>query len=167
MGYPCFNPVRRDYCFSTQQSVRTKNPIERFQSRSSGLLFFYDGIVTGKMTRLRPVGFNPVRRDYCFSTLSSIRGFRRRLSVPVSIPFVGIIAFLREIDPDLAQTVRGFNPVRRDYCFSTTFTVGRTLHFCMFQSRSSGLLFFYPNIWGYRHRLITHDTDLTPICNLL
>jgi hypothetical protein len=63
-----FNPVGRDFCFSTKQPLGWPELRLRFQSRWSGFLFFYPN--SPAMTINRKRCFNPVGRDFCFSTLS-------------------------------------------------------------------------------------------------
>ena len=86
-----FNPVWRDFCFST--SIRSRHK-----------------------SKFWP-GFNPVWRDFCFST-----------------PMVGTTR---------KRNSRCFNPVWRDFCFSTTEFLPARLTSKWFQSRLAGFLFFY------------------------
>ena len=100
-----------------QPSIRARiTQPSRFQSRLAGFLFFY--------------------------VLAAIAaGYEN----PVSIPSGGIFVFLRcGTDLRYDQLSFCFNPVWRDFCFSTVTAGAFPPNFFMtFQSRLAGFLFFY------------------------
>ena len=109
---PRFNPVARDFVFSTETnySVFTVD-VAAFQSRCSGFCFFYLVVAIVACIFIILFGlfcFNPVARDFVFSTTRSQE--------------------TNEANPS-------FNPVARDFVFSTASSG------CMLRKLTAGIGF--------------------------
>ena len=145
----------------------------RFQSRCSGFCFFYASMAGIHIIQGKPVmvsipllgilfflprvvkrtiaptnGFNPVARDFVFSTLDGRAdanlpaGFN-----PVARDFVFSTGTSRM---PLFSSDERFNPVARDFVFSTVVRGNQMLWDgqVWFQSRCSGFCFFYSASWS-------------------